>query len=359
MHCVVTSPPYYGLRDYGVDGQIGLEDTPAEFLQRLVELFREVRRVLRKDGTCWVNMGDTYAGSWGAEGRTTSRAKKTTKNPGGFGLKKKDLMGMPWRLALALQSDGWYLRSDIVWSKPNPMPSSVKDRPALSHEYVFLLTKSARYFYDADAVKERAVGEESITKPAGWDGREGGHRELTGRYPGNGVGFGHGYDADQRERGRIRGSKRNSFARETKASAGEHGQKPQHRPGREDVDYTGTRNRRTVWTIPVAPFKGAHFATFPPLLVQPCILAGCPLGGVVLDMFGGAGTVALVADRLGRDSINIELNPEYITLAQARLATDVEKRTAAEARMLKRQARQRLQDAQMRLILPAPPGERP
>lgn len=333
VHCCVTSPPYFGLRDYGVDGQIGLEETPAEFIGRLVEVFREVRRVLRDDGTCWVNMGDSYAtggrgggGSYMAErgdGAWKGRGEATGWRSAPTGLKHKDLMGMPWRLAFALQDDGWYLRQDIIWHKPNPMPESIRDRCTKAHEYLFLLSKSRRYYFDSEAIRE----------PATW-----------GATP-TGGGFGHGTDAETRERPRItvpkgwdtsvgegghgsfhkdgaaRGSKRNSFARETKYTEGEHGQKGQHRPDRPDVDYGLTRNKRSVWSVATFGFKGAHFATFPPELIRPCILAGAPRGGLVLDPFGGAGTTGLVAMQEGRLSVLCELNPGYADIARARLAT--------------------------------------
>lgn len=336
VHCCITSPPYYGPRDYGVPGQIGLEETPSEFIARLVEVFREVRRVLRDDGTCWVNMGDSYAGSWGGHGREdmgicvsalsarqVAASARKAKKPSSPGYKPKDLMGMPWRLAFALQDDGWYLRQDIIWHKPNPMPESVRDRCTKAHEYLFLLSKSPRYYFDGGAIREPAA---------------------YGITP-TGVGFGHGSDAENRGRPRItmptgwdtstgdgghgafhrhgaaRGSKRNSFARESKYTAGEHGQKAQHRPGREDIDYSQTRNKRSVWSVATYGFKGAHFATFPPDLVRPCILAGAPRGGLVLDPFGGAGTTGLVAMQEGRRSILLELNPEYAAIARARLDT--------------------------------------
>lgn len=334
VHCCITSPPYYALRDYGVDGQIGLEESPAEFIARLVEVFREVRRVLRDDGTCWVNMGDSYAGSWGGHGRDdlglgisalSSRQLAASQLKGKQvtqpGFKPKDLMGMPWRLALALQDDGWYLRQDIIWHKPNPMPESIRDRCTKAHEYLFLLSKSRRYYFDSDAIREPAA---------------------YGVCP-TGVGFGHGTDAEQRNRPRIavpagwdtstgegghgsfhrdgaaRGSKRNSFARESKYTAGEHGQKAQHRPGREDIEYSQTRNKRSVWTVATQGFKGAHFATYPPELIRPCVLAGSPRGGLVLDPFGGAGTTSLVAMQEGRRSVICELNPEYAEIARTRL----------------------------------------
>ncbi len=295
VHSVVTSPPYWGLRDYGVEGQLGLEPTPEEYVQNMVEVFREVRRVLRDDGTLWLNLGDSYAGSGkGAWDNPSSRVKevyipKSTdykhipKVPSN--LKPKDLIGVPWRVAFALQADGWYLRSDIIWEKPNAMPESVRDRPTKSHEYIFLLSKSKKYFYDNEAIKEPAV-------------------------TGDGI----------------------------------------------------TRNKRTVWSVATKPYAGAHFAVFPPDLIEPCILAGVPekccdkcgapyervikrtghknkrepahatdelrptcdcnagvTSGVVLDPFMGSGTTLLVATEHGRQAIGIELNPEYIKLAHQRL----------------------------------------
>ncbi|ELK4803886.1 site-specific DNA-methyltransferase [Pseudomonas aeruginosa] len=321
VHCCITSPPYFGLRDYGVDGQIGLEQTPAEFVARLVEVFREVRRVLRDDGTLWVNMGDSYAsiaGGYAPEGsagkhdivsRNTRGAVRRghRRNPA-EGLKQKDLMGIPWRLAFALQDDGWYLRQDIIWHKPNPMPESVRDRCTKAHEYLFLLSKSPRYHFDQDAIAE-PLAPASVARLAqgGWDDQHG-----SDRVPGKTNG------AMKAVGGRR--SKRNSFSRETKSSAGTHGQKAQHRPDRPDIDYSATRNKRSVWTVPTAGFKGAHFATFPPDLIRPCVLAGAPRGGLVLDPFGGAGTTALVAMQEGRRSVLLELNPEYASIARHRLA---------------------------------------
>lgn len=318
VHCCITSPPYFGLRDYGVDGQIGLEQTPAEFVSRLVEVFREVRRVLRDDGTLWVNMGDSYAGGGG--GNYSKSVKQTghgehitnVRNRGGWldsaGVKAKDLMGIPWRLAFALQDDGWYLRQDIIWHKPNPMPESVRDRCTKAHEYLFLLSKAPRYHFDQDAIAE-PLAPASVARLAqdGWDAQHG-----SDRVPGKTNG------AMKAVGGRR--SKRNSFARETKSSAGTHGQKAQHRPDRPDIDYSATRNKRSVWTVPTAGFKGAHFATFPPDLIRPCVLAGAPRGGLVLDPFGGAGTTALVAMQEGRRSVLLELNPEYASIARHRLA---------------------------------------
>jgi DNA modification methylase len=314
VHCVVTSPPYWGLRDYGVDGQIGLEATPDAFVARMVEVFREVRRVLRADGTCWLNLGDSY--------NNRTRVRSTSHQPGlngivdgswadraagggvrmshGMdGLKEKDLVGMPWRVAFALQADGWWLRSDIIWSKPNPMPESVTDRPTKAHEYVFLLTKSERYFYDADAVKEPASylqpnSPGSITSPYG--------QGFTRRAKGNAKTFRGGvYTAGK------------SFDNGTAMERDSHGNTP---------NETLSRNRRTVWSLATAPFAEAHFATFPPELPEICIKAGCPKGGTVLDPFGGAGTTGLVADRLQRNAILIELNPEYAAMAQRRIDGD-------------------------------------
>ncbi len=245
IQTVVTSPPYWGLRDYGIDGQIGLEQTPDEYVAHLVAVFREVRRVLRSDGTVWLNLGDSYAasGSGGGPGKQSTNVGSVNIPPRSAppGLKVKDLVGVPWRVALALQADGWYLRSEIIWSKNNPMPDSVRDRPVRSHEHVFLLTKSPRYFYDADAVKEPTVSGE------------------------------------------------------------------------------GTRSRRTVWTIAIQHFRGAHFATFPEKLVEPCILAGSAPGDVVLDPFAGSGTTGVVALRHKRRFTGIELNPEYAAIAEARI----------------------------------------
>jgi DNA modification methylase len=289
VHCVVTSPPYFGLRDYGVAGQIGLEPSPAEFVDELVAVFREARRVLRTDGTLWLNLGDSYAndGKWG--GHTGGKHVKALhcspigRNKKYTGLKPKDLIGIPWRVAFALQADGWYLRQDIIWSKPNPMPESVLDRCTKAHEYLFMLTKSERYCYDVDAIRE-PYSEASI-----------------GRYdtPMQGT---------DRNNGQIGGARQ---------PGGE------WKPKNEKLAPNPLgRNRRSVWVVPTEPFKDAHFATFPTALIEPCIKAGCPAGGTVLDPFGGAGTTAMVADRLGRGAILIELNPEYAAIAERRINND-------------------------------------
>jgi DNA modification methylase len=295
----VTSPPYWGLRDYGVDRQIGLERTPDEWAGHLVELFREVRRVLRRDGTIWVNLGDAYCSGTGIGRKPTtvsgarvpagwtnrSQVPRTPRSPG---IKTKDLCGLPWLLAFALRADGWYLRSDIIWSKPNPMPESVSDRPTKAHEYVFLLSKSPRYYYDAAAVVEPQVERERA-------------RRL--REQRNGL------------------STRYALARDEMPLQNRQGENGALRSvaARQALAVRGTRNRRSVWTVPTHAFPGAHFATFPPKLIEPCILAGCPLGGTVLDPFGGAGTTGLVADRLGRSAVLVELNPAYAAMARERI----------------------------------------
>lgn len=257
-HTCVTSPPYFGLRDYGHAGQIGLEDGLEEYVDQLVQVFREVWRVLRDDGTLWLNLGDSYAGA-GLGGGTqkqgiraypkgnTVQARTGARRVGN--LKPKDLMGVPWRVAFALQDDGWFLRSDVIWHKPNPMPESIKDRPTKAHEYLFLFAKSERYFYDADAIKGQT-----------------------------------------------------------------------------------TRNKRSVWTVTTKPYKGAHFATYPPELIEPCILAGSTEGGTVLDPFTGSGTTGAVAIKHGRRFIGTELNPEYGELARERMtrALDASGRATAE-----------------------------
>jgi len=262
VHCCVTSPPYWGLRDYGVDGQLGLEQTPEEYVENLVGVMREVRRVLRDDGTLWLNLGDSYNGvGRGEKANGMQVAARATKQRTICGLKPKDMVGIPWRVAFALQADGWWLRSDIIWVKPNPMPESVTDRPTKAHEYIFLLSKSRTYYYDGDAICEPAV---------------------YGDHPRNGV------------PGTII--------------------KMSHQGQR-----TGYRNKRTVWTVATKPFLGAHFATFPLDLIRPCVLAGCPPGGTVLDPFFGAGTTGLVAKQEGRGYIGIELNAEYVEMARNRI----------------------------------------
>jgi len=377
VHCCVTSPPYWGLRDYGHDGQIGLESTPEAYVARMVEVFREVRRVLRDDGTCWVNLGDSYnnagsskngtgldgkqrGGATGADGKCGYKKRDLRHALRGSGIKHKDLCGIPWRVAFALQADGWWLRQDIIWHKPNPMPESVRDRCTKAHEYVFLLTKSERYYYDAEAVREplsdstiRIHSSPNVKPRAGkWKSES---------------------NAD-----------RNDGTSQTLANGAESLRRMQD---------AGGRNRRSVWTVTTKPYSGAHFAVMPPDLVEPCILAGCPeqccpvcgagykritakqkrfesgsgrsgnaiegkqdlaasdtnstpdirmgpvvsvqtlgwapacdcaasgtMPGTVLDPFAGSGTTLAVAAELGRSGIGCELNPEYIELAEQRIA---------------------------------------
>jgi DNA modification methylase len=334
VHCCVTSPPYWGLRDYGVDGQIGLEMTPEAFVAEMVAVFREVRRVLRDDGTLWLNLGDSYMGGGrggGAENckqRTNVGSLDAAPNQRVAGYKQKDLVGVPWQVAFALRADGWYLRQDIIWSKPNPMPESIGDRCTKAHEYVFLLSKSARYFYDANAIKEPASYDPANTKfPDGWDTGPGGHGSFhrngreKGRASANIEAARPPGTAPQTGLGRASGNKSHKYVTEFEESGSE-----EHRTkaGLMKVAETAyaSRNKRSVWTVATAPFSEAHFATFPPALIEPCILAGCPQGGTVLDPFGGAGTTGLVSDRMGRNAILIELNPEYAAIAERRLRGD-------------------------------------
>lgn len=310
IHCVVTSPPYFGLRDYGVDGQIGLEPTPDAFVAEMVDVFREVRRVLRDDGTLWLNLGDSYsAGGRGNYDVTSSNkgnvASRGLGRPSTTGLKPKDLIGIPWRVAFALQADGWYLRQDIIWSKPNPMPESVQDRCTKAHEYIFMLSKSKNYFYDMEAIKEPRVGDEDDNTFRGgayvnnstFDNQAGGQRTVVGN-------------------SRVKIDKQRGHSRR---HAGFNDRWDQMERAEQ---VSGTRNKRSVWTVGTQPFSEAHFATFPPALIEPCIKAGCPAEGTVLDPFGGAGTTGLVADRLQRNAILIELNPAYAAMAERRIFND-------------------------------------
>lgn len=279
----VTSPPYWGLRDYGHDGQIGLEQTPDEYVKQMVAVFREVRRVLKDDGSLWLNLGDSYSGSVALTTNTKALKGKQGTSRGTHGnipsrdwsgLKPKDLVGIPWRVAFALQADGWWLRQDIIWHKPNPMPESVTDRCTKAHEYLFLLTKSAKYWFNHKAIAEPSanLGKTNI------------------RFGGNKYG-----DSDD----------------------------PKHatKSGNEYTD-SGTRNKRSVWTVATKPFRGAHFAVMPEALVEPCILAGSQPGDIILDPFTGSGTVACVALRYDRQFIGTELNPEYVDIARRRITDD-------------------------------------
>jgi DNA modification methylase len=307
IDCCVTSPPYFGLRDYGVDGQIGLEQTPEEYIQKLVEIFREVRRVLKDAGTLWLNIGDSYAGSNGNGYRqskyingdvyrsdTNYNLRKRTARKD-IGCKPKDLIGVPWMLAFALRDDGWYLRQDIIWAKPNPMPESVKDRCTKSHEHIFLLSKSPRYYFDGEAIAEPVA--ESTIKRVSQD-----LENQQGSYtPSKGNGK---MKAVVRYGGKEYTENPDVFNRTKSGNM---------------YDFRPKRNKRDVWTVTTKPFKGAHFATFPPNLIEPCVLAGCPVGGVVLDPFMGSGTTGVVAQQHGRNFCGIELNPEYLTMAAARI----------------------------------------
>jgi DNA modification methylase len=317
VNCCVTSPPYFGLRDYGVIGQIGVEQTPDEYVSKIVNAFRGVRRVLRKDGTLWLNLGDSYASSGGKTqphrdscggiGKKGTRGEQPYHAAGGGfirpdtttnGLKVKDLIGIPWRVAFALQADGWYLRSDIIWNKPNAMPESVRDRPTKAHEYIFLLSKSRKYYYDSDVIKEPA--KEWKGQAATFERDHG--KAILLEIPGQ------KYSSHRSGRKQRESVKRGGFNGKTNALLGREAFRA----------IVPTRNKRSVWTVATKPFKGAHFAVFPPDLIKPCILAGCPIGGKVLDPFGGSGTVAMVASELGRDSIYIDLNSEYTEMAKER-----------------------------------------
>jgi DNA modification methylase len=346
INTIVTSPPYWGLRDYGCDGQLGLEPTIQEFIATMTDVFSLARQVLADDGTAWVNMGDCYA--TGAGKVNTSPGGGTqgerwagirTEERSGFqgkhnyrvgpltqpnrmpqpGLKPKDMVGQPWRLAFAMQDEGWWLRSDIIWAKPNPMPESCRDRPTKSHEYLFLFAKSERYHFDFEAFQEPATGGaharrslasasfpgadqregDARRRPAGW-ADEGKHHAVAHNTPksraSNGVGFGRGYDKEPKPR------VKNNSSMDAALS-----------------EVPSMRNRRTVWTIPTKSYSGAHFATYPPELVEPCILAGCPVGGTVLDIFFGSGTTGQVAQRLGRNFIGIDINRANEPLQDERL----------------------------------------
>ncbi|MBI2424178.1 MAG: site-specific DNA-methyltransferase [Candidatus Hydrogenedentes bacterium] len=292
--CCVTSPPYFRLRDYGHAGQIGLESTPAEYVERLVEVFREVWRVLKDDGILWLNLGDSYSSC--GKNRTEAQATAKTGLGGGVrtqcaslvqlsklskGLKPKDLIGIPWRVAFALQSDGWYLRQDIIWSKPNSMPESTRDRCSRSHEYIFMLTKRPRYYYDYEAVREPMTTRRASALNWCRDSKE----------------------------GEVPGANNKQHRLERKDKQAGHGR-------RRGV---GFRNKRDVWTVSTQPYTAAHFATFPPKLIEPCVLAGSRVGDLVIDPFSGAGTTGLVSVVHGRKYLGIELNPEYVAMSEARI----------------------------------------
>jgi DNA modification methylase len=378
VHCCITSPPYWGLRSYLPAGhpqkhlEIGSEPTVEQWVQTMVQVLREVRRVLRKDGTLWLNLGDSYAGSRRGGYSTPSKTlngKQAMHSmvPSGRrdnhsvprsdlhmpGHKPKDLVGQPWLLAFALRADGWWLRQEIIWDKNNAMPEAVKDRCTTAHEHIFLLSKSAKYYYDWKAIAEPVTGTakprgggvnpKAKKTPSGWDTGPGSHRHMTGRYSGNGVGFGHGFDrdadgntlrADRPAGHRVTDSPKAALA--TSGNDGKYADGADTRMGRGAgwrerkqnesfsaavTDTVEHRNKRSVWRFPTAPFRGAHFATFPPGLVEPCLLAGCPAGGTVLDPFGGSGTVGLVADRYHRNAILIDLDERNAPMAAERITS--------------------------------------
>lgn len=331
VDCCVTSPPYWGLRDYGIGLQVwpsmafrpmpgvpevelpqmqcshGLEADVVAWVGHEVQVFREVWRILKKDGVCWVNLGDAYvtAGGTGAQGSTGERANRRHTQPALLrndhqaGWKPKDMMGLPWRVAFALQADGWYLRQDIIWSKPNCQPESIGDRCTKSHEYIFLLAKSARYHFDARAIRERRASEGGA-RVARWAYGPGAHTAIA-------------HARDKGDARTFRGGGKYTSGREKTAEPvmrESHGNAPAK---------SQFRNRRSVWTVASRPFREAHFATFPEKLIRPCIEAGCRPGGVVLDPFAGSGTTGLVAAELGRRAILIEANGEYVSMARKRL----------------------------------------
>ena len=299
VDCCITSPPYWGLRNYGVNGQFGLEKTAKEYIAKMVEVFKEIKRVLKKEGTLWLNLGDSYnGGGRGGIGCKNASLKEFT-NTGTLtmpkvnmasDLKPKDLVGIPWRVAFSLQSDGWYLRQDIIWAKPNPMPESVTDRCTKAHEYIFLFAKSQKYYFDREAIKEKSVTNEN--RPDGI---------IRDRE------YNYNSKLQQMRKGKSWHNHKNDLIA---------GQSQKKDLPNLALSY---RNRRSVWTINSHPFKGAHFATFPEDLVLPCILAGCPRGGVVFDPFSGAGTVGVVCKKNNRNFIGIELNPAYIEMARQRI----------------------------------------
>lgn len=321
VQCVVTSPPYWGLRKYGDDPrELGSEKTFQEYLENMTAVFEEVRRVLRPDGTLWLNMGDSYStgGNGGGEGlQRTNRGSLIGRRKRIEGIKHKDLIGQPWALAFALRTAGWYLRQDIIWAKPNPMPESCTDRPTTAHEHVFLMAKSKSYYYDAEAIKEPAL---TANQPpaAGWDHGPGSHGTIN-RNP----------RAKRREspnsamfKSNVPGKEnskpgRKKFEQEMRGSAAE---RMGRVPGWRDLEVPETRNKRSVWTIATSPFPEAHYATFPPALVLPCILAGSRPGDLVMDPFSGAGTVGKVCLERGRQYLGIELYAKNHEITERRVA---------------------------------------
>lgn len=367
VHTIVTSPPYWGLRSYLPDGhpakvhEIGSEPTFTEFLVGMVEVFDLCRQVLRDDGTMWVNMGDSYAGSWGAQSRGGPPSKDSTLQGNGHlgggpklsqlsaaqiaaapkgtrtgslertpGLKPKDLIGQPWRLAFALQDAGWWLRQDVIWHKPNPMPESIRDRCTKAHEYIFLLAKSERYYYDFEAMQEPVEGTAHARRatqkhPAGWAQGDTPHTAMAhqtaeAHRKTNGVGWGYSDASPKPRTTRAANDPQPGVGRRIrKLAEASSGTKNNGSMDEALAEMRGTRNRRSVWSVPSEPYSGAHFATFPRKLIEPCILAGCPAGGTVLDIFFGSGTTGQVAQSLGRNFIGIELNAANEPLQADRL----------------------------------------
>ena len=349
IDCCVTSPPYWGLRDYGHDEQIGMEETPDKFVETLVEVFAEVKRILKPEGTLWLNLGDTYSahkdcksvsdslrkGGRSEEanviekGKSNSRNSKTLKS---VGLKNKDLIGVPWAVAFALRSNGWWLRQDIIWHKPNPMPESVTDRCTKSHEYIFLMSKSAKYYFDSEAIQEEATG---------YDGRKDTFFKGSTKYL-NGFAPEGTSEQTLAKKGHERWRKKSTFGNRDGELNGLHsgnewtpkrknegtnhggnGTGFQDHSGYSNLENPYIRNKRSVWTVNTKPYADAHFATFPEKLIEDCIKAGCPKDGIVLDPFMGAGTTAVVARKLGRNFTGFELNPKYLKIAENRLHKEI------------------------------------
>lgn len=345
-HCCITSPPYWGLRDYGASGQIGREATPEAYTRALTAVFGEVRRVLRDDGTLWLNLGDSYMGSGKGYGDVGNPCKQNSNKgtlenrqvkPPGLArhpsIKPKDLVGIPWMVAFALRADGWFLRSEIIWHKPNPMPESVTDRPTTAHERIFLFSKTPHYYYDYDAIRE-PLAESSVERLAqDIENQEGSHRANGGAKTNGTMKAVTHKNLDAQARSKPHGF-HVARAKSPIYFGGEKGRNytpapddPNYRSGsdqwgREYAPKDAMRNKRTVWEVATMPFKEAHFAAYPPKLIEPCVLAGCPRGGTVLDPFFGAGTTGLVADRLQRHCTSIEINAEYIDIAAKRLAEE-------------------------------------
>lgn len=317
VDCSVTSPPYFGLRDYGNEAQIGLEETPEMYVAKMVEVFTEVRRVLKPEGTLWLNLGDSYSGSMSTKDSVVNQSSISAKaghvvsgvsKPIGVikGLKPKDLIGIPWMVAFALRSAGWYLRQDIIWHKPNPMPESVTDRCTKSHEYIFLLSKSAKYYYDYEAIKQPMAVTSMERLSQDIENQEGSDR-VPGKNNGKMKAVGQYVGGKKHKNMEDKGQELHTF------------HKTRNTNGQEWQNKDGKANKRSVWTVTTKPFKESHFATFPEDLIVDMIKAGCPENGICLDPFMGAGTTALVASKLNRNYIGFELNPDYIKIAEKRL----------------------------------------